>query len=157
AAGGQPRHPGRGQPRAAHFEGEGEPQDRRRRGAGHGTSGRHPGPGRALLRHVVQVDPGRPGGRRAAAADAGGGAAGGADGEVRAAGQAAGDMMEASMADLAVSDFAGHGPISTLPRDGQTYVGHDQNGNIALVWWDRGRLLTDGALAPGNVIWWSRP
>jgi hypothetical protein len=48
------------------------------------------------------------------------------------------------------------GLIATLPKDGNTYSGHDPNGNVCRVWADAatGRLLQDGNL---NVVWWSAP
>jgi hypothetical protein len=47
------------------------------------------------------------------------------------------------------------GLIATLPRDGQTYTGHDPNGNICRVWRDAaGMLQQDASL---HLVWWSYP
>jgi hypothetical protein len=46
------------------------------------------------------------------------------------------------------------GLISTLPRNGLVYTGHDPNNNTCRVWRDvaTGMLQKDANL---NVVWWS--
>jgi len=60
------------------------------------------------------------------------------------------DLTAADMA----SGTADHGPLSSLPRDGATYTGHDVNGNETRCWFERGVLMQESAL---HVVWWSRP
>jgi hypothetical protein len=48
------------------------------------------------------------------------------------------------------------GLLATLPKDGNTYTGHDPNNNTCRVWRDAatGMLQKDVNL---NVVWWSYP
>jgi hypothetical protein len=46
------------------------------------------------------------------------------------------------------------GLIATLPKDGNTYTGHDPNNNTCRVWWAGAYVERDKNI---NVVWWFYP
>jgi hypothetical protein len=43
------------------------------------------------------------------------------------------------------------GPLFTLPRNGEVFIGIDAHGHQARIWYERGQILSEAAF---DVHWW---